>query len=134
MRYIAVAADYDGTLASLGMVADNTVGAIERLLASGRKFLVVTGRILPDLLEAFPQVALCERVVAENGTVLYTPATKDIRLLAPPPLPAFVEELRRRKVTPLHLGETIIPTCTPHEKIILEIIRDFGLELRIIFN
>jgi len=134
MRYIAVAADYDGTLASLGMVADNTVGAIERLLASGRKFLVVTGRILPDLLEAFPQVALCERVVAENGTVLYTPATKDIRLLAPPPLPAFVKELRRRKVTPLHLGETIIPTCTPHEKIILEIIRDFGLELRIIFN
>jgi hydroxymethylpyrimidine pyrophosphatase-like HAD family hydrolase len=134
MRYFAVAADYDGTLASSGTVADSTLDAIERLLASGRKFLVVTGRVLPDLLEVFPQVSLCERVVAENGAVLYTPATKDIRLLAPPPIPAFVEELRRRNVTPLHVGETIIATCSPYEKIILEMIRDFGLELRIIFN
>ena len=134
MRYLAVAADYDGTLASSGTVADGTLDAIERLLASGRKFLVVTGRVLPDLLEVFPQVSLCERVVAENGAVLYTPATKDIRLLAPPPIPAFVEELRRRKVTPLHIGETIVATCSPYEKVILEMIRDLGLELRIIFN
>src|SRR5438067_629341 len=134
MRYFAMAADYDGTLASSGTVADSTLDAIERLLASGRKFLVVTGRVLPDLLEVFPQLSLCERLVAESGAVLYTPATKDIRLLAPPPIPAFVEELRRRNVTPLHVGETIIATCSPYEKIILEMIRDFGLELRIIFN
>src|SRR3977135_572697 len=67
------------------------------------------------------------------GRVLYTPATKDLKLLAPPPIPAFIEELRRRKV-PLHVGETIIATCSPHEKVILEVIRDFGLELRILFN
>lgn len=134
MRYFALAADYDGTLAFSGVVAESTLGAIERLTASGRRFLIVTGRVLPDLLEIFPQVSLCERVVAENGAVLYRPATKEIRLLAPPPLPAFVEELRRRKVTPLHVGQTIIATCSPYEKVILEVIRDFGLELRIIFN
>ena len=134
MRYFALAADYDGTLATSGVVTESTLGAIERLTASGRKFLIVTGRVLPDLLEIFPQVSLCERVVAENGAVLYRPATKEIRLLAPPPLPAFVEELRRRKVAPLHVGQTIIATCSPYEKVILEVIRDFGLELRIIFN
>ena len=134
MRYFAVAADYDETLASSGIVADSTLGAIDRLRASGRKLLVVTGRAVPDLLQVFPQVSLCERVIAENGAVLYTPATKEIRLLGPPPIPAFVEELRRRNVTPLQVGETIIATCSPHEKVILEIIRDLGLELRIIFN
>jgi HAD superfamily hydrolase (TIGR01484 family) len=100
MGYFALAADYDGTLASSGVVADSTLAAIERLTASGRKFLIVTGRLLPDLLDIFPQVPLCERVVAENGAVLYRPATKETRLLAPLPLLAFVEELRRRKVAP----------------------------------
>ena len=133
MRYFVLAADYDGTLATSGVVAESTLNAIERLIASGRRFIIVTGRVLPDLLEIFPQASLCDRVVAENGAVLYRPATKEIRLLAPPPIPAFVEELRRRKV-PLHVGETIIATCSPNEKIILEVIRNFGLELRIIFN
>lgn len=127
MRYFALAADYGGTLASSGVVAESTLGAIEQLIASGRRFLIVTGRVLPDLLEVFPQVSRCERVVAENGADLYRPATNEIRLLAPPPLPAFVEELRRRKVTPLHVGQTIIATCSLYENVILEVIRHFGL-------
>jgi len=134
MRYLALAVDYDGTLASSGIVTDSTVLAIERLVASGRKFILVTGRLLPDLLEVFPHVSLCERVVAENGAVLYRPATKEIRLLAPPPIPAFLEELYRRKVAQLSVGQTIVATRLPYEKIVLEVIRDLGLELRIVFN
>ena len=134
MRYLALAADYDGTLASSGTVADSTVRAIERLVGSGRKLLLVTGRLLPELLEIFPQASLCERVVAENGAVLYRPATKEIKLLAPPPIPAFVEELRRRKVEGLSVGQTIIATRSPYEKVVLDVIRDLGLELRIVFN
>jgi len=128
MRYIAVAADYDGTLASLGMVADNTVRAIERLLASGRKFLVVTGRILPDLLEAFPQVALCERVVAENGALLYRPGNKAETILGERPPAKFIETLRQRGVAPLSVGQVIVATWTPHENIVLNTIRDLGLD------
>ena len=59
MRYFALAADYDGTLASDGVVYPETVAAIERLVASGRKLILVTGRILPELLEIFPQISLC---------------------------------------------------------------------------
>ena len=134
MRYLALAADYDGTLASDGVVYPETVAALERLVASGRKLILVTGRILPELLEVFPQISLCELVVAENGGLLYRPATKEITLLAAPPRPAFLEEVQRRGVQHLSLGHIIVATRVPYETVILDIIRDLGLELRIIFN
>lgn len=134
MRYIALAADYDGTLASGGTVAKDTVNAIERLVASGRKLILVTGRLLPELLEIFPQMSLCERVVAENGAVLYRPTTNDYSLLAPAPPPAFLDELRRRGVRHLSIGRSIVATCVPYETVVLDVIRDLGLELRIVFN
>ncbi len=134
MRYFALAADYDGTLASDGAVTAETVSAIERLVASGRKLILVTGRILPELLDIFPQVSLCELVVAENGGLLYRPATMEITLLAPAPRPAFLEEVQRRGVQHLSLGHTILATRVPYETVILDVIRDLGLELRIIFN
>src|SRR5438445_752798 len=52
MRYLALATDYDGTVAHAGHIAKSTVDALERVLASGRKLILVTGRELPDL----PQV------------------------------------------------------------------------------
>ena len=134
MRYLALAADYDGTLASDGTVLPETVEAIERLVASGRKLILVTGRVLPELLEIFPQVTLCDRVVAENGGVLYRPATKEVTLLAPAPRQAFLDEVQKRGVQHLNVGHSIVATRVPYETVVLDIIRDLGLELRIIFN
>src|SRR4029078_10330616 len=54
MRYHALACDYDGTLAQHGAVDQSTVAALERLRASGRKLLMVTGRQVDDLIAAFP--------------------------------------------------------------------------------
>ena len=73
MRYLALASDYDGTLASDGAVDAKTIEAIERLIHSGRRLILVTGRELPDLQAAFPRLDLCERVVAENGALLFNP-------------------------------------------------------------
>src|SRR5574338_8591 len=70
-----------------------TVSALERLVASGRKLILVTGRVLPDLLEIFPRIDLCERVVAENGALLYRPASKELNVLAPSPSARFIDEL-----------------------------------------
>ena len=134
MRYLALALDYDGTLATDGLVPEQTVAALERVVASGRKLLLVTGRVLPDLLEIFPSLDLFERVVAENGALLYRPATKELRVLAPAPSEKFVDALRRRGVEPLSVGQTIVATVHPHEQTVLEVIRDLGLELRIVFN
>src|SRR4051812_37771690 len=96
MRYHVLAADYDGTLATHGVVPPSTVEAVRRLRSSGRKMIMVTGRLLEELLQIFPAAAECDHIVAENGAVLYRPATKETRTLSPPPPAAFAAELSRR--------------------------------------
>src|SRR5215217_1486585 len=134
MQFLALASDYDGTLATAGTVHPRTVAAIERLIASGRKLILVTGRILDDLLLVFPQANLCTSIVAENGAVLYQPATRERKLLCAPPPQALVNALRAKQVRPLDLGEAIIGFLRPHEQSALEAIRDLGLEYQVIFN
>jgi hydroxymethylpyrimidine pyrophosphatase-like HAD family hydrolase len=133
MRYLALAADYDGTIAHDGVVKPNVLAAFEQLKASGRKLLLVTGRELDELLGIFPEITLFDRVVAENGALLYRPATGERKLLTAEPPPEFVAELRRRGV-PLSVGDSIVATVEPHETAVLEVIRDMGLELQVIFN
>jgi phosphoglycolate phosphatase (TIGR01487 family) len=134
MRYIALATDYDGTLARDGKVAAKTIGALERLRQSGRKLILVTGRELADLETVFSRMSIFDRIVAENGAVVYTPATCEKQVLAESPSPAFVETLRRRGVDPLSIGDVIVATRRPHETAVLEAIRDLGLELHVAFN
>lgn len=134
MRYLAVAADYDGTLASGGTVTKEVLAALEQVVASGRKVILVTGRMLEDLLALFPDIGLCERVVAENGGVLYRPGTKELTALGAPPPPTLVAELGRRGVAPLGVGHSMVATVRPHETTVLEAVRDLGLELQIVFN
>jgi hydroxymethylpyrimidine pyrophosphatase-like HAD family hydrolase len=133
MRYLALACDYDGTLASEGQVSSGTLAALERLLASGRKLILVTGRELDDLFSVFPHYTIFERVVAENGVLLYHPATGEKKTLASPPPAKFVARLRERGV-PISTGDVIVSTRHPHETLVLDTIRELGLELQLIFN
>jgi HAD superfamily hydrolase (TIGR01484 family) len=134
MRYVALATDYDGTLATNGVISDSTLAALERFAASGRKLVLVTGRSLDELAQAFAQVGIFSRVVAENGAVLFTPATKEVRLLARAPPPAFVDALRSRGVEPISVGRVIVATREPFQEVVLETIRTMGLELQVEFN
>ena len=134
MRYLALACDYDGTLASAGRVAPATVAALERLRASGRRLILVTGRELDDLLAVFPHVPLFDCIVAGNGAVLYHPANQQTTLLSTPPPEAFVRTLRARGVSPLSIGRVIVATWQPQEIPVLGVIRDLGLELQVTFN
>jgi hydroxymethylpyrimidine pyrophosphatase-like HAD family hydrolase len=134
MRYLALACDYDGTLAAAGLVAPETVAALERLRASGRHLLLVTGRELDDLLVVCPHVPLFDRVVAENGAVLYHPARREATQQSAPPPEAFIRALHARGVAPLSIGRVIVATWEPQETAVLEVIRDLGLELQVTFN
>ena len=134
MRYLALACDYDGTIASHGSVREETVAALQRVVESGRKLLLVTGRQLEDLLAIFPQVTLFARVVAENGAVLYDPARREEKILAAPPPEEFHHALRGRGVWPLSLGHVIVATEHPYETAVLDTIQSLGLELQVIFN
>jgi HAD superfamily hydrolase (TIGR01484 family) len=130
----ALATDYDGTLASDGVVSDRTIAALERLRASGRNLLLVTGRELEDLRGVFPRLDLFDRIVAENGALLYRPASREVVALAALPSPAFIARLRELGVTPLSVGHVIVATRVPHDEDVLTAIRELGLELQIIFN
>lgn len=134
MRYLALACDYDGTLASGGRVSAATVAALEDVIASGRKLVLVTGRQLDDLLSIFPDVQLFDYVVAENGALLYQPSSRRDRLLAEPPPPALLENLRAKDVEPLSSGKVIVATSHPNEASVLQAIRELGVEAQIIFN
>ena len=134
MYFLALATGYDGTLAYDGIVAEATIAALRRFKATGRKLVLVTGRILEDLIQAFPEVALFDRVVAENGALIYDPQTRKERSLAPPPPPVFAEILRQREVRPVSVGRTIVATCEPHETTVLRTIHELGLELEVLFN
>src|SRR5258705_11592479 len=108
--FLALATDYDGTIAHHGVVDAPTIEALERFKQTGRRLILVTGRDLPDLKRVFAHLRLFDRVVAENGALLYDPVTEKERSVAPPPLPAFVAELRRRDVSPLSVGRSIVAT------------------------
>jgi HAD superfamily hydrolase (TIGR01484 family) len=109
MFFIALASDYDGTLAHNGVVTDGTVAALQELGDGGRKLILATGRELPDLKRVFPHIELFDKVVAENGALIYTPASRQERLLAAAPA-EFVSDLERRGVAPLSVGHSIVAT------------------------
>ena len=134
MRYHLLATDYDATLATDGRVAAETTAALEAVLATGRRLMLVTGRRLEELMSLYPELEIFERVVAENGALLYRPATKERRRLADPPPPALLATLRQRGIAPLEVGEVIVATREPHETAVLAAIRDLGLEHQVIFN
>jgi HAD superfamily hydrolase (TIGR01484 family) len=134
MRYHALAADYDGTLAHNGRVDGPTVTALRRLKESGRRLIMVTGRELDELLSIFPEIELFDRVVAENGALLYRPQTREELPLAERPPAELVRRLAARGVQPMSVGRVIVATWEPHQATVLEVIHEMALELQVIFN
>jgi hydroxymethylpyrimidine pyrophosphatase-like HAD family hydrolase/energy-coupling factor transporter ATP-binding protein EcfA2 len=132
--FVALATDYDGTLAHHGRVDAATVESLKEVKRSGRKLILVTGRDLPDLQRVFPELELFDLVVAENGALLFNPAKKEETALAEPPSAAFVQRLRDLGVSPLAVGRTIVATWEPNQTAVLQAIHDLALELHIIFN
>ncbi|NLS08239.1 HAD-IIB family hydrolase [Rhizobium sp. P32RR-XVIII] len=134
MYFLALAVDFDGTLAQDGVVLPETLDALRGLMRSGRRLVLVTGRRLDDLKNLVPELDLFERVVLENGAVLYEPKNDRERILAPAPSDALVQRLAERGIAPLEIGKAVVATWHPHERAVLAAITELGLELQIIFN
>jgi HAD superfamily hydrolase (TIGR01484 family) len=108
--FLALATDYDGTLANRGEASAEAVKALERFKNTGRRLILVTGRELPHMKEAFPRLESFDRIVAENGAVVYDPANGKKVLIGAGPPSALVERLRQLNVTPLSVGRSIVAT------------------------
>lgn len=134
MFFLGVAVDYDGTIAQNGRVAPDTVAALERVRASARRLVLVTGRQLEPLIAAFPQYRLFDRLVLENGAVLHAPAEERTEVLSAPPDARLVKLLRDRTNASIEVGRSIVAGWEPHQAAFLDAVRELGLELQIIFN
>jgi hypothetical protein len=136
MRYLALATDYDETLARHGQLADSTVLALEKFRASGRKTILVTGREIPDLKSVCHRLDLFDLIIGENGAVLVDPR-KDlsrVKPLADAPPPQFARELRKLGVNPLSCGSVIVATLSDQYESVRSTIERLGLNLKIILN
>jgi hydroxymethylpyrimidine pyrophosphatase-like HAD family hydrolase len=134
MRYVALAAGFDGTLARDGRCDERCVEALRALAATGRKLILVTGRELRELLEIFPEARLFDYVVAENGAVMHRPATRESEILAQAPPEILLQELRRRHVTPLTVGSSIVRTVQANEAEVSAALRKLQLDFQLVTN
>jgi hypothetical protein len=134
MKYSALATDYDGTLATEGLVDQSTLNALKRYRDRGGQLLLVTGRELDELLQVFPHYPLFHSIVAENGAVVYHPQKETVSLLADPFPPALVETLSARGVNPISQGRIVVATWQPHGETVQKTISDLNLEATVILN
>lgn len=134
MRFRVLACDYDGTVASQGLLAPETVASLRDVRESGRRVLLVTGRILDELLDICDDVDVFDLCVLENGALLYNPATGRQTLLAPALPRRFVSALQSQGVTPLSVGRAICSTWDPFEAVVVRTIHEMELDLQIVFN
>jgi len=134
MRFRVLACDYDGTLAHDGVLKESTAAALERFRSAGGRLLMVTGRELPDLQSVCNVLDRFEIIVAENGALLYRPQDGSTELLCTQASAELAKRLAEAGAQPLSVGRAIIATREPYETVAIELIKELGLELQIIFN
>jgi hydroxymethylpyrimidine pyrophosphatase-like HAD family hydrolase len=129
-----LAVDYDGTIAAHGRLDPATARALARVRESGRKLVLVTGRLLADLRRVCPDVDLIfDVIVAENGALVHFPGRRETRLLGDAPEPHLVDALTRHGVR-FDLGASLVETDETFAEAALGAIREAGVERSLVFN
>jgi hydroxymethylpyrimidine pyrophosphatase-like HAD family hydrolase len=133
MKLVALALDFDGTIAIDGVLDP----AVRRAIAAARQHGIVvvlaTGRRLADLQRAAGDLTCFDAVVAENGAVLHFPASGRHVVIGHPPSQLFVDHLRRRGVE-VEVGETVIETGAGSACAALDVLRRLEQPLVLAFN
>lgn len=127
------ACDFDGTIASNGHLVPEVAAALATARTQGFTTLLVTGRVHEEVEHLCADLSMFDAVVAENGALVCLPVQKrTIRLGTPPPA-GFLGELRARGV-PFQAGSVVVGTWEPHAHEILDLIRQAGIDSRLVFN
>jgi hydroxymethylpyrimidine pyrophosphatase-like HAD family hydrolase len=133
MKLAALAVDYNGTTAINDVFDASVRKAIGDARARGLAVILVTGRRLADLRTVAGDLSCFDVVVAENGAVLEFPRNAQHVLLAHSPQPAFLDELRGRRID-FTQGESVIEADAASATAILEVIRALEQPLVLAFN
>src|SRR5437764_1143910 len=94
LQYTAIATDGDRTLLKDGRMENEVVAALERFRRAGGRLFLVTGETVNELDE-FPHVHLFDRIICENGAVIFHPAKGEEKVLCNGPPKAFQEALAK---------------------------------------
>ena len=128
----AVAIDYDGTLAESDRPHPQALAALREMRASGRRVVIVTGRILSDLRATFPDVDdYADLIIAENGTVL---ARGPERRVLTAPLPGSLASALAARGVRFSAGEVLLACDAADEAVVLAEVRRLGLECQLARN
>ena len=133
MRFSVLALDYDGTIATDGVLDPEVRHAIADVRAHGITVVIVTGRILDDLRRFVGDLRFVDAVVAENGAVISFPATGQSALLGSPVPLALVEAIRKNGI-PADVGQSVIEADAQSAPAILKEIQRLELPQVLIFN
>jgi hydroxymethylpyrimidine pyrophosphatase-like HAD family hydrolase len=125
--------DYDGTLAESGRVDGELWHSLEAVRATGRRVLLASGRRVESLLDVCPRLDMFDLVVAENGAVLYWPASSRLDELSGPPPVAFLGELQRLGIA-YGLGRSVVGIPRRHAARVLCVIERGYPMLRMSLN
>lgn len=127
-KFKALAADGDGTLTRGGHMGQATYTALQRLRQARKVIILTTGETPTDLAE-FPHLELFDIVVAENGALLFNPATGKEECLAKPAPPALIRKLRAAKIDPLKFGRVIVSTKFAQAPAVANVLGDFEWQI-----
>jgi hydroxymethylpyrimidine pyrophosphatase-like HAD family hydrolase len=129
----AIAIDYDGTLSEQPRATAEVLDAVRAVRDTGRRCVLVTGRILAELRADFPDVREhFDAIVAENGAVLIGPGDTNLRLAAPVS-ESLASRLGSRGV-PYRRGQVLLATEAAFDDEAYDAIRSLGLDLQLVRN
>ena len=133
MRFLALALDFDGTIAQNGRLVCSVRPAIANLRAKGIVVLLVTGRRLDDLERVTGGLQFADAVVAEKGAALTAPQSGYVRKLGSPPPGVLLERMRASGIA-FSAGSCLVEADASCATQILQIIQTSELPLTLAFN
>ncbi len=128
----AIALDYDGTITTGPRPTDEVLGALRELRQAGRQVVLVTGRILSELVSDFPDAyEYFDAIVAENGAVLWHAGRA--RALTPAVSPKLRDRLLALTV-PTRPGTVILALDARYDEVVRKECVSLGLDSQLIRN
>jgi hydroxymethylpyrimidine pyrophosphatase-like HAD family hydrolase len=132
MRLRAIALDYDGTIATEGVLHPAVRASIQQARQRGLVVIIVTGRILSDLRRVAGSLDFVDGVVAENGAVVSLPNGLAMSLAHAPPT-SFLTELSGHGII-FQVGQCVVEMDAAFAQAAISLIQKLELPLAIEFN
>ncbi len=133
MKFLALALDFDGTIAQNDVLDASVRKAIAELRARRIVVLLVTGRLLEDLRRVAGDLHFVDAVVAENGAVIEFPDSGYTAVLGQPTPANLLAELQKEGIVHT-VGRSVIDADSAAAPRILALLQRLELPQVLIFN